>query len=167
MTQFGRRSYLRTSKYGIRHWVAAATVCRDDWHRISTSRVVYGSANTNVVRPQSFLERHPEFQRMHRVSACFVDPNARCPVCDEPVFYYENEWGSRVFFDELMPPWPKHPFTNSIPLKLSLFAFGQQPGSGDVRAGVAAGRRTLLGAAWVFPVAAQLSMSCDVNQCIC
>ncbi len=39
-------------------------------------------------------------------------PNARCPVCGELVFYYCNEYGSSVFFDELGPPWPKHPCTN-------------------------------------------------------
>ena len=39
-------------------------------------------------------------------------PNAQCPVCGELVFYYCNEYGSSVFFDELGPPWPKHPCTN-------------------------------------------------------
>ncbi len=38
----------------------------------------------------------------------FVNPNARCPVCGEPVFYYESENGGKVWFDELGPPWPKH-----------------------------------------------------------
>lgn len=32
----------------------------------------------------------------------------RCETCDKECFYYENEFGSRVFFDELGPPWPKH-----------------------------------------------------------
>jgi hypothetical protein len=42
----------------------------------------------------------------------FVDPNATCPVCGERVFYYESPYGGRVFFDELGPPWPKHPCTD-------------------------------------------------------
>ncbi|HTN00570.1 MAG TPA: hypothetical protein VL132_01770 [Planctomycetaceae bacterium] len=29
------------------------------------------------------------------------------------MFYYQNEHGSRVFFDELGPPWPKHPCTDA------------------------------------------------------
>lgn len=41
-------------------------------------------------------------------------PNAACPVCGEPVFYYYNEYGSSVFFDELGPPWPKHPCTDRV-----------------------------------------------------
>jgi hypothetical protein len=54
----------------------------------------------------------------HRVSetrsvACFVNPNATCPVCGEPVYYYQNSNGSRVYFDDLGWPWPKHPCTNN------------------------------------------------------
>ena len=38
--------------------------------------------------------------------------NAQCPVCGALVYFYANEHGSRVFFDELGPPWPKHPCTD-------------------------------------------------------
>jgi hypothetical protein len=48
-----------------------------------------------------------------RYSACFVVPNAKCPVCGESVYYYQNDNGSRVFFDELGWPWPKHPCTDA------------------------------------------------------
>jgi hypothetical protein len=40
-------------------------------------------------------------------------PNAKCPVCRAEVFFYQNEYGSRVFFDRLGPPWPKHPCTDN------------------------------------------------------
>lgn len=40
-------------------------------------------------------------------------PNARCPVCGMSVFFYRNSYGSRVFFDDLGPPWPKHPCTDT------------------------------------------------------
>lgn len=40
-------------------------------------------------------------------------PGAECPVCGAPVFYYANSAGSRVFFDELGPPWPKHGCTDN------------------------------------------------------
>ncbi len=43
----------------------------------------------------------------------YIDPNARCPVCDAPVFFYQSPYGGRVFFDELGPPWPKHPCTDT------------------------------------------------------
>ncbi len=39
----------------------------------------------------------------------YTIPNARCPVCGASVFFYKSENGGSVFFDELGPPWPKHP----------------------------------------------------------
>lgn len=35
-----------------------------------------------------------------------------CPICGDAVFFYQSEYGGRVFFDELGPPWPKHPCTD-------------------------------------------------------
>lgn len=48
----------------------------------------------------------------------YTTPNAKCPVCGEKVFFYQNEAGSRVYFDELGPPWPKHPCTASFSMDL-------------------------------------------------
>jgi hypothetical protein len=57
-------------------------------------------------------------------SSCLVIPNARCPVCQAFVFYYSNDFGSRVFFDQLGPPWPKHGCTDNprtlMPRNMSL-----------------------------------------------
>jgi hypothetical protein len=39
----------------------------------------------------------------------WVSPNARCPVCGSAVYFYCSSDGGRVYFDELGPPWPKHP----------------------------------------------------------
>jgi len=50
---------------------------------------------------------------LRNLYASFVNPNARCPVCFASVFYYQSSSGGRVFFDELGPPWPKHPCTDS------------------------------------------------------
>ena len=49
----------------------------------------------------------------HSRSACFIYPNAHCPVCNQAVFFYQNSFGSRVFFDEVGWPWPKHPCTDN------------------------------------------------------
>lgn len=43
----------------------------------------------------------------------FVNPNAKCPDCGAPVFFYQSQYGGRVFFDELGPPWSKHPCTDN------------------------------------------------------
>lgn len=47
-------------------------------------------------------------------------PNARCPVCGDVVFFYASPFGGRVFFDELGPPWPKHPCTDNPRKSVSL-----------------------------------------------
>ena len=54
---------------------------------------------------------------LHGNDESFVNPNAKCPVCGVAVFYYRSPYGGSVFFDELGPPWPKHPCTDnsSIP----------------------------------------------------
>lgn len=44
---------------------------------------------------------------------CFVNPNAECPVCGDQVIYYENKFGSRVFFDSFGPEWRKHGCTDN------------------------------------------------------
>jgi hypothetical protein len=43
----------------------------------------------------------------------YTIPNARCPVCGASVFFYQSENGGRVFFNDLGPPWPKHPCTSN------------------------------------------------------
>ena len=43
----------------------------------------------------------------------YTVPNARCPVCSADVFFYQAPTGGRVFFDDLGPPWPKHPCTDT------------------------------------------------------
>jgi hypothetical protein len=46
------------------------------------------------------------------VRSCTI-PNAKCPKCGNAVFFYRSPSNGRVFFDELGPPWPKHPCTSS------------------------------------------------------
>lgn len=52
-------------------------------------------------------------QSQFRVAASFTNPNANCPVCGASVFFYQSPTGGRVFFDDLGPPWPKHPCTDN------------------------------------------------------
>ena len=35
-------------------------------------------------------------------------PNAICKYCGNKIFFYQNSFGSKVFFDELGKPWTKH-----------------------------------------------------------
>lgn len=57
--------------------------------------------------PRLFVERE------WRTFESYVNPNAKCPVCGCPVFFYQSPDGGRVYFDELGPPWPKHPCTDN------------------------------------------------------
>ena len=41
--------------------------------------------------------------------------NINCPGCGDPVFFYQNGHGSRVFFNKLGKPWPKHNCPNWEP----------------------------------------------------
>lgn len=102
MTQFWREGFMRTSVNGNTHWVEGHWVDRDDWDRYSSS----------VSQSSYYIERLRELRAGRSATSCFVNPNADCPVCGQPVFFYQNQHGSRVYFDELGPPWPKHPCTD-------------------------------------------------------
>ena len=51
--------------------------------------------------------------KTYQTTESFTIPNSKCSVCHASVYYYEHPNGSRVFFDELGPPWPVHPCTAS------------------------------------------------------
>lgn len=50
-----------------------------------------------------------------RREGSYSNPNARCPVCGDAVFFYRSPDNGRVFFDHPGPPWPKHPCTSGAP----------------------------------------------------
>ncbi|MGB0851431.1 MAG: hypothetical protein ACPGTP_09290, partial [Bacteroidia bacterium] len=54
----------------------------------------------------------PGYSSYYSKYSSYTNPNAKCPVCNASVYYYESEHGGKVFFDELGPPWPKHPCTD-------------------------------------------------------
>lgn len=97
MTTFQRSGHWRYSSLGYRHWVREHSVDRDDWSTSWSYNLVAPTPSPVTIAPPS---------------SC-LDPNARCPVCGAEVFFYSNEFGSKVYFDDLGPPWPKHPCTDS------------------------------------------------------
>jgi len=58
--------------------------------------------------PHSYI---PFEYKIHERS--YVNPNAKCPVCGAPVFFYRSPYNGRVYFDELGYPWTKHPCTDA------------------------------------------------------
>lgn len=114
MTRFWSDGFYRTSINGNTHWVEGHWVDRDDYERLSYAQ---GSQSP-------YYEGLNRLRALQRCTSKFVCQNALCPICGADVYFYENEFGSKVFFDELGPPWPKHPCTDSgnkshtIPLSL-------------------------------------------------
>lgn len=112
MTTFSRSGHWRTNQYGNTHWVQEHDVTREIFNTHASALKFFGNKKNAV----TFLSRHAA---NYKRTTCFVEPNARCPVCGEPVFFYSNMNGSKVFFDDLGPPWPKHPCTDNSNLSLS------------------------------------------------
>jgi len=104
MTQFWRDGFYRRSIYGVQHWVEGHWVDRDDWDRDSNARA----------KPDYWESLLRAADADGSATARFYAPNAKCPVCGASVFFYQNQQGSRVFFDDLGPPWPKHPCTDNL-----------------------------------------------------
>ena len=104
MTQFIRSGHWRTNRYGTTYPVSAHGVNRDDWDR--------ESGDSHLVS-QYLISRLRDIHADKSITATFVHPNAQCPVCGARVFFYQNSYGSRVYFDDLGVPWPKHPCTDN------------------------------------------------------
>ncbi len=85
MTRFWRDGHYRTSTNGVQYWVDGHWVDRDIW---DTTDAEFTYSTDSRAYP------------------------AACPVCQARVFFYQNAAGSKVFFDHLGPPWPKHPCTS-------------------------------------------------------
>ncbi|MBS0645305.1 MAG: hypothetical protein JSR97_01770 [Verrucomicrobia bacterium] len=60
------------------------------------------------------VQSHLVYQRIQRNLKKFVEyfsttnPNAICKYCGATIFFYQNSYGSKVFFDALGKPWSKH-----------------------------------------------------------
>ena len=119
MTRFWREGHWRWGKYS-EHWVEGHWVDRDGW----SSTWAYSAVNP-LSTPTGTVVRVDSW----------VDPNARCPICGAEVFFYSNHFGSRVYFDDLGPPWPKHPCMDTSPPRTSV-AVDYKPEAGRSRSGI-------------------------------
>ena len=108
MTRFWKEGFYRTNSYGNPFWVEGHWVDRNNWDRDNLSSYY-----------TYYLGQLHEYRVNFSATAQFVNPNANCPVCYKPVFFYQNIHGSRVFFDELGPPWPRHPCTDNLDIDIA------------------------------------------------
>ena len=91
-------------------------MCNASNHRVNCTCGFGGDGHLGR-RSTSFVavnEGCPNFEAvvLGRSFESFVNPNANCPVCGKSVFYYRSPNGGSVYFDELGPPWSKHPCTD-------------------------------------------------------
>lgn len=101
MARYRRRAHYRRSRLGRRHHVRAHVVNR-------------GASHGPVSRSQRGVNAHPRqtpppAPRLATVAPMPTEPNAKCPVCGAPVYFWKSRTGSKVWFDALGQPWPKHP----------------------------------------------------------
>jgi hypothetical protein len=76
-----------------------------------------GGGGSEKLRGDIRLEAGRVFSYSNALS--YLYPNAKCPNCQAPVYFLKLSNGGRVFFDEIGPPWPKHPCTDYNYLKTS------------------------------------------------
>jgi hypothetical protein len=101
MVKFERAGHWRTNWRGTRFWISPHSVDRDSfgWTGFPNAHL---STRLPVAQQSSFVS-----------SNSLLNPNATCPVCGQKVYFYSNSAGSKVYFDEVGPPWPKHPCTDT------------------------------------------------------
>ena len=107
MTRFWRDGHYRSTVHGT-YYVSGHWVERDDWDRFSGGQFISNRLPMPRTNKSTYIRARSKFAPFS-----WAVPNAYCPVCGAEVFYYQNENGSRVFFDALGPPWPKHPCTDN------------------------------------------------------
>jgi hypothetical protein len=92
--------------------------CDCGWGGVWHGNVPYGGGGRRFQCDGEQDSSAPRAESIHKLvergsPRSLTIPNAKCPVCGCRVFFYQNEYGSRVFFDDLGPPWPKHPCTDN------------------------------------------------------
>ena len=136
LTTFNRRGHYRRGRNGQLVWVSSHSVSRDGGQSYPTS--VPSKAPPHPTPPKA----SPSSNTRPHLSEKWAKPNANCPVCGARVYFYSNEAGSRVYFDEIGPPWPKHPCMDNAAAKAMHYQ-GQMKNM-PVPYGFAQGRHLLL-----------------------
>lgn len=101
MTTFHRRGHYRRGANGRRYWVNGHTMTRGGRPSASARPISFpiGMSRRESKPPAPAVKwrRLPE------------SPNAICPRCGQPVWFYRNSYGGCAYFDVLGEPWTKHP----------------------------------------------------------
>ncbi|MGL4219537.1 MAG: hypothetical protein ACRCSS_02745 [Shewanella sp.] len=76
---------------------------------IMVNKVTKGQRLATTANSCNQVPKHKLPANHYKAPNAFTIPNVTCQRCGAKVFYYEHPNGARVLFDQLGPPWPKHP----------------------------------------------------------
>lgn len=108
MSRFQKSGHWRLSVRGVEHWVQEHAVERKDWSRNDQSQSAPARSGSKAKQDLA------DYRAGGSAASSLYVPNSKCPICQADVFFYRNNQGSRVYFDDLGPPWPKHPCTDNM-----------------------------------------------------
>jgi hypothetical protein len=106
VARYQRSGHWRRGRNGTVHWVSSHVVNRGSWS--GSRRLGLFSAATTEWQPRVRTRTAPT----HATESWTVHPdrpNARCPICFEPVWFFRNKRGGCAYFDAIGKPWPLHP----------------------------------------------------------
>jgi hypothetical protein len=111
---YRRSGHWRRGRNGGMHWVSEHSVTRGSSSYRPSSSFSWSSVTWSPPsRPSPSPPPAPVRYVVLPYSSRWQKPNAQCPVCGSAVYFWSNPDGSRVYFDEMGPPWPKHPCTDA------------------------------------------------------
>lgn len=76
---------------------------------ITVNQLTKGQRLATTANSCNQVPKHKLPANHYKAPNAFTIPNVTCQRCGAKVFYYEHPNGARVLFDQLGPPWPKHP----------------------------------------------------------
>ena len=99
MSTFSRKGHWRT-RLGDTHWVSGSIVKRAEWGKSSWIDLTLEQRSEWLIE---FIKAHS-----FELTKSLLVPNAKCPECDEAVYFFRHHNGGCAWFDDIPAPWPKH-----------------------------------------------------------
>lgn len=100
---------MRRGRNGDYHWVSPHDVTREGARGRSAKEPI--SDWPSPAFPRQKQSARPSSSRRRGLDT----PNAKCPLCNKPVWFIRNENGGCAYFDQIGWPWPKHPCMATSP----------------------------------------------------
>ena len=115
MATYRRRGHWRTSRNGTRHWVGPHMVTREGSRRLTSFTSSLGHLGSRLVEdaPSGYVATNPSPKPV-RWHVPPEEPNSRCPVCGDPVWFFRNRRGGCAYFDVIGKPWTLHPCMKAL-----------------------------------------------------